>query len=127
MFCGIIAHYISWKKFVVKTYSRTPRNYDGTQLTTRSIHDLLPNVLSKINNVYSQKSDLILAMWPELIGPKLVSMTQAVSFADGVLVVKVKNSTLHSLLSQNEKPRLLSALRKKFPQTDIRNISFKIS
>jgi hypothetical protein len=111
---------------VGQTYSRTPKNYDGTQVTTHRIHDLLPDVLSKISQVYNQQSDLILAMWPEIIGPQLASMTKAVSFADGFLVVKVKNSTLHSLLSQNEKPRILSLLRKKFPQTEIKAISFRI-
>jgi hypothetical protein len=111
---------------VGQPYSRTPRNYDGTQVTTHRIHDLLPNVLSKINSVYQLKPDLILAMWPEIIGSQLAGMTQAVSFVDGVLFVKVKNSTLHSLLSQNEKPRILSLLRKKFPQVEIKTISFRI-
>lgn len=115
------------EKNVTKTCSRTPKNYDGTQVTTHRMNDLLPHVLSKIGSVYHQKSDLILAMWPELIGPQLAGMAQAVSFSDGVLVVKVKNSTLHSLLSQNEKPRILNLLRKKFPQTEIKTISFRIS
>ena len=53
-------------------------------------------------------------------------MTQAVAFADGVLVVKVKNSTLHSLLSQNDKLRILTMLRQKFPRVEIHNICFRI-
>jgi Dna[CI] antecedent, DciA len=88
--------------------------------------DLLPCVLAKIGEVYQQRSDLILAMWPDIIGPKLAPMTQAISFSDGVLLVKVKNSTLHSLLNQNEKFRLLSLLRKKFPNVEIKNICFRI-
>lgn len=110
-----------------KSYFRTPKQYDGTQVTTRRMTDLLPVVLAKIGGVYQQRADLILALWPELIGPKLASMTQAVAFTDGVLVVKVKNSTLHSLLSQNEKSRLLSLLRQKFPHVEIKNIYFRIS
>lgn len=109
-----------------RTHSRTPRNYDGTQVTTHRLHDILPNVLTKISAVHHQQSDLILAMWPELIGPQLAGMAQAVSFVEGVLVVRVKNSTLHSLLSQNEKPRILGLLRKKFPQVEIKTISFRI-
>ena len=104
----------------------SPKQYDGTQVTSRRMVDLLPTVLAKIGEVYHQRSDLILAMWPEVIGPKLAAMTQAVSFADGILVVKVKNSTLHSLLSQNEKLRILNLLRRKFPHTEIKNISFRI-
>lgn len=109
-----------------KAYRRTPKDYDGTDMTTHQISELLPSVLSQIHHVYQQKPDLILAMWPALIGPQLANMTQAVSFYDGFLVVKVKNSTLHSLLSQHEKPRLLSVLRQKFPHVQIKTIIFRI-
>lgn len=107
-------------------YSRTPKQYDGTQVTSRRMTDLLPRVLAKIGEVYQQRSDLILAMWPDIIGSKLSAMTQAVSFEEGVLYIKVKNSTLLSLLSQHEKLRLLHLLRQKFPSVNIRNISFRI-
>lgn len=109
-----------------KPFSRTPRQYDGTRVTSHRMTDLLPQVLAKIGQVYEQRADLILAMWPDIIGLKLAAMTQAVSFTDGILVVKVKNSTLHSLLSQNDKLRLLNLLRSKFPQVEIKNISFRI-
>jgi hypothetical protein len=111
---------------VSKFSSRTPRFYDGTRLTTRRMNELLPAVLEKIGHVYQQRSDLILAFWPDIIGPQLAPMTQAVSFREGVLLVKVKNSTLYSLLSQHEKPRLLKALRQKFPQVEIKTIFFRI-
>lgn len=109
-----------------KPYTRTPKQYDGTQVTSHRIHDLLPTVLAKINDVYQHRPDLILAMWPELIGSQLAAMTQAVSFVDGVLLVKVKNSTLHSLLSQNEKSRLVHLLRQKFPRVEIKTIHFRM-
>lgn len=107
-------------------YYRTPKNYDGTEVTTHRVSELLPIVLSQIGKVYYQRPDLILAVWPEVIGPKLSAMTQAVSFIDGILVVKVKNSTLHSLLSQNDKPRILNVLRQKFPNVLIKTIYFRI-
>ncbi len=109
-----------------KPRSRTPRFYDGTRLTTHRMNDLLPAVLSRIGQVYQQRSDLILAMWPDIIGPKLAPMAQAISFSEGILLVKVKNSTLYSLLSQNDKPRLLNELRQKFPHVDIKTIFFRI-
>ncbi|MBA3722377.1 MAG: DUF721 domain-containing protein [Parachlamydiaceae bacterium] len=109
-----------------RPYRRTPKNYDGTESTTHRVCDLLPSVLSKIGDVYNQRPDLVLAAWPAVIGPKLASMTQAVSFSEGILVVKVKNSTLHSLLSQNDKPRIVNILRQKFPKVQIKNIYFRI-
>lgn len=109
-----------------KSYKRTPKNYDGTSITTHHFSDLLPAVLSRIGEVYAQRPDLILEAWPSIIGPKLGHMTQVLSFVDGVLVVKVKNSTLHSLLSQHEKPRLLTILRQRFPNVLIKTIVFRI-
>jgi hypothetical protein len=109
-----------------KPYYRTPKNYDGTGVTTHCVSELLPALLSKIGEVYHQRPDLVLAAWPDIIGPKLAAMTQALSFVDGVLVVKVKNSTLHSLLSQNDKPRILNTLRQRFPHVLIKTIAFRI-
>ncbi len=105
---------------------RTPRNYDGTALTAHRMTDLLPSVLNRVSEAYSERPDLILASWPELIGPHLAGMTQAVAFSEGVLVVKVKNSILYSLLNQNDKPRILQLLRQKFPKVAIKNIIFRI-
>lgn len=107
-------------------YRRTPRNYDGTEVTSRKISDLLPYVLSEIGGIYQQRPDLLLAAWPEIIGAKLAPMTEAASFSDGVLFVKVRNSSLLSLLIQNEKNRLLSLIRKKFPSIKIDNIIFRL-
>ena len=100
--------------------------YDGTALTTRRMSDLLPSVLAGIEKQHQLRPDLILAYWPEVIGKQLAPMTQAISFIDGVLLVRVKNSTLHSLLSQQDKMRVLNSLRKKFPNTYINNIIFRI-
>jgi hypothetical protein len=87
---------------------------------------MLTDILLKMQCTFCDRPDLILEAWPEVIGLKLAGMTQAVSFANGMLVVKVKNSTLHSLLSQNDKPRILNNLRKKFPNVTIKDIVFRI-
>lgn len=109
-----------------RNLKRTPKNYNGTGITTHKVTDLLPAVLETIHEVYQGRPDLILAAWPMIIGPQLAAMTQAVSFCDGVLLIKVKNSTLHSLLSQRDKSRILNLLRMKFPKTQIKNIMFRI-
>ena len=105
---------------------RTPKNYDGTGVTTRRVGEVLPAVLAQIGDSFKDRPDLILASWPEIIGPKLAPMTQAESFKEGVLVVKVKNSTLHSLLNQYEKGKMLASLRQKFPRVNIINVIFRI-
>jgi hypothetical protein len=105
---------------------RSPKERDGTKNTTHHMSDLLPVVLAKIRYVYHQQAEVILAAWPEIIGDKLAKMTEAVSFTEGILTIKVKNSTLHSLLSRNSKSQILDLLRKRFPQTKIKNIYFRI-
>jgi hypothetical protein len=111
---------------VAATSRRTPKNYDGTKVTTHRVSELLPFVLGEIGDLYNARPDLLLAAWPDVIGPKLALMTQAVSFNEGVLLVKVKNSSLHSLLSQHDKQRILSTLRARFPRVEIRNVVFRI-
>jgi hypothetical protein len=99
---------------------------DSRSLTNKQMKDLLPKVLGKIGAIHRERPDLILAAWPLIIGEKLAPMAKAVSFEQGILVVKVGNSTLYSLLSQHERGRLLKCLREKFPSVGIKNIHFRI-
>ena len=109
-----------------KKTGRTPRFYDGVEPTTRRVDELLPGVMRRIGARYQERPDLIFAAWPAVIGEQLAPMTQVVSFEDGILTVKVKNSTLYSLLSRKDKPRILRSLRDKFPRTQIKNIVFRM-
>jgi hypothetical protein len=99
---------------------------NGSGLTNKQIKDLLPKALGSIGALQRNRPDLIVAAWPEVIGEKLAAMTKAVSFDQGVLYVKVRNSTLYSLLSQHERGRLLKSLREKFPSIEIKNIHFRL-
>lgn len=114
------------KPFLHSGNMRTPRYYDGTSPTGKEIKKLLPHLLGKIGESQENRHDLILASWAELIGKKLAPYAEATSFRDGVLTVKVKNSTLYSLLSQHEKQRLLKSLQEKFPSVTIKNLIFRI-
>ena len=105
---------------------RTPRNYDGILAPAKTIKELLPEVLGKIQKNRVEPGENLIGAWPSIIGPNLAKMTEAVSFVDGVLTVKVKSSTLYSLLSLHEKPHLLRKLQENFPKTQVRNIMFRI-
>jgi hypothetical protein len=109
-----------------RLYRRIPKDYDGSGVTSRHLKDLLPSALNNIGGVYQERGDLLLAAWPEVIGSQLAAMTQAVSFEQGVLLVKVKNSTLYSLLNQHDKPKILKKLRDRFPTTRIDNVQFRL-
>lgn len=105
---------------------RLPKGYDGTSATFQRVGDLLPLALQKIGERFQDRPDLVLASWADVIGPKLAPMTKALSFTDGVLTIKVSNSTLHSLLAQHEKKRILDRLRQRFPSVPILNIVFRL-
>jgi hypothetical protein len=102
---------------------RTPRYYDGTGKTCKSLLDLLPQALKSIREQVGQPTEEIFLYWKELIGEKMGPFTEPISFIDGVLVVKVKSQTLYALLCQHERPRLLRQLQQKF---SVRGLTFKI-
>lgn len=105
---------------------RIPRNYDGTKKTSKQLDEVLSLVMKQVGELHHARPDLILAVWPDIIGPQHAKMTQAQSFVDGVLTVRVTNSTLHSLLVQRERGRLLRSLRQKFPRAGIKGIYFRM-
>ncbi len=111
---------------MAKKLRRTPRGYDNTDPTSKELSKLLPEWLSYISSRFQDRPDQVLLAWKEVIGERLAPMTQAVSFIDGILTVKVKNSSLYSLLVQHEKMKLLEQLRSKVPSVDIRNITFRL-
>lgn len=106
---------------------RRPLGYDGCSRTSKLTSELLTEALQEIRQKVSDRPDLVLAEWPQVIGPKLAPMTEAISFTEGILRVKVKNSTLYSLLSQREKERLLASFRNRFPRTAFFDIVFRMS
>ncbi|VHO02618.1 DUF721 domain-containing protein [Candidatus Rhabdochlamydia sp. T3358] len=97
-----------------------------SRLTNKLLVNLLPKMLERIAAMQKDRPDLILSAWQEIIGKDLAVMAQAIGFEKGILMVKVSNSTLYSLLAQHEKKRLLQMLRKKFPSIDIKTIHFRI-
>ncbi len=100
---------------------------DGTKLTSQKLADLLPNVVAKVQAKFNGKPQVILDEWPKIVGPELAPMTRAERFDDGVLYVRVKNSTLLSLLNTpQDKARLIEALKQKLSGIAIRNILFRI-
>ncbi len=105
---------------------RTPKNYDGIASPAKTIREILPEVLSRIQKAGGMGISNVIEAWPAVIGPKMASMTRAVSFEKGVLIVLVRSSTLYSLLCQHEKPRLLCRLQEQFPKNQVRDIFFRI-
>jgi len=107
-------------------WKRTPRNYNGVEVTTKEVKDVLTEILPQIKMRREKRPERINELWEEVIGPKLSPMTKVDSFNDGKLIIKVKNSTLHSLLCQYEKEKILKILQDKLSKKMIKELIFKI-
>ena len=105
---------------------RTPKNYDGIDATDKQLKNLLPRLFHKISDRVKPDSKEIFQCWFRLVGKELASYTRPVFFEDGVLTIKVKSSTLYSLLHQNEKPRLLKEFQQHLPKAKVRDLVFRI-
>ena len=119
--------YINIESICVRcVLKRIPKNYDGNQPTSRRVTTLLPGFLNRLSHLCAQAPHQITLSWSDVVGTRLASMSKAIEFKEGVLRVSVANSALHSLLVQHEKPRLIAALREKFPKVKINDILFRI-
>ena len=100
---------------------------DSTRITSKKLHDLLPKVMAKVEGKFHTKPHVLMEAWPEIIGAELAQMARADRFEDGVLYVKVRNSTALSLFNNpHDKQRLLESIRMKLSGISIRNIVFRI-
>lgn len=102
---------------------RTPRNYDGIYVPAKKLADLTSQFMCEFSLKKKDSREEISKEWFLILGDKMGPMTEVASFFDGVLTVKVKSSTLYSLLCQHERPRLLRLLQKKF---SIREITLRV-
>lgn len=85
------------------------------RLTNKLLVNLLPKMLERIVAIQKDRPDLIVSAWREIIGKDLAVMAKAIGFEKGVLMVKVSNSTLYSLLAQHEKNVYCKCCVKNFP------------
>ena len=110
-----------------KYYQRTPFGYDGAGLTGRKLDDLLSSVMQKLSSLYKFQPSVVLDLWPKIVGERLAPFTTATRYEDGVLYIKVKNSTLLSLLSNPvDKQRIYEAVKTAVPGIVLKNIVFRI-
>jgi hypothetical protein len=97
-----------------------------SESTTKSISQILPSILSNIEGKYKSNPSNVLECWPSIIGNELAPMTKVVGLEKGILTVKVKSSTLYSLLNNYEKDKILKKLQSKFSEKIIHKLYFKL-
>ena len=108
-------------------HDRSQPAHDESATTSQQLKDLARRYLAHLEQKLRTKPAEILELWPHVIGSPFAGMTRAEKFENGVLHVKVRNSSLLSLLHSNtERKRLVEALRKEAPGIEIVDISFRI-
>ncbi len=109
----------------MKSIPRIPKDYDGQSPTGRKLETLLTQVLEDIGKTQKQGIHVIEPVWKEIVGTKISELTRVADFQKGTLFIKVKNATLLSILSSQEKPRLMQNLREKLPNIHFVNLVFQ--
>lgn len=109
-----------------KRFQRTPKNYDGTATTSKDLRDLLGPVLTNLNASFSAQKEEVFKAWSDIIGTNIAPLAIPVSFDKGILTIKVKSSTLYSLLCTRDKHKLLKELQERFSKATVQNIIFRV-
>jgi hypothetical protein len=98
----------------------------AVELPHRHLKQLLPGFLERIEIRLREQPERILEGWYDIIDPQWKGLTQSDVFEKGIVVIKVKNAALYSLIVQQKKEELLKKLQEKFPTSGIKNLKFRI-
>jgi predicted nucleic acid-binding Zn ribbon protein len=99
----------------------------GTQKTSRTLRDLLPEIVGKLHCSKQVSFEPLLTLWQEIVDKKVAQMTRPLKIEEGTLFVTVKNSLVLGLLQNPvEKERILSILKANLPCQEVKNIIFRI-
>lgn len=109
----------------MKSVPRIPKDYDGIEPPGRRMDALLETLMDDLERTKKHSIEILAKTWDEIVGNKIAQMTKVVNYQKGVLFVKVKNATLLSILSSQEKARLLQNLRDKLPNIQFTNLVFQ--
>ena len=104
---------------------QTPKNYDGIETTGKLASGMVSNVLKGIQKALDAQPKNVFMVFSGLLDERMRPLVEPVFFAKGILTVKVKNATLLSILSSQEKTRLVHNLRRTIPSVEIQDIVFQ--
>ena len=92
---------------------------------TRSIADVVPQVLERIERKSGGKLPLIAAKWAEIVGEEVARHTVPVSMSNKRLTVEVDDGVWMAELSRFHRKRTIEAVNNSFDKRVIKDISFR--
>jgi predicted nucleic acid-binding Zn ribbon protein len=92
----------------------------------RPVGDTLENVMRKLGLTERLTEGQILAAWKDIVGDWFALHTCPDRLRDGILFVRVVQSSVHYELDRNCKTRIIQKLKARFGGNRVRDIRFRI-
>lgn len=93
---------------------------------TQPVAATLDKVMRQLGLTERLTEGQILAVWREIVGEWFALHTFPDKLRDGVLIVRVVQSSIHYELDRNWKPQIIQKLKARFGTSRIRDIRFRI-
>jgi predicted nucleic acid-binding Zn ribbon protein len=97
-----------------------------TNHNAKPIGEILPAILGKLGLQERIREDEILNCWREIVGDFLAQHATPAGLRQGVLEVRVVQSTVYFELERNLKPGIVRKLQARFGRNTVRGIRFRI-
>jgi hypothetical protein len=110
-----------------KTHQRTPLHYDGNRVTSHMLSEVAAAWLKRLGEKVRMNPQALCDAWSSVVGSPIADMTKAQRYDEGVLHVRVRNSTLLSLLCRpQDKKKLIDLLKAAVPGVRLVDLSFRL-
>ena len=112
---GLVLH--EWRGL---PYASFPRD------TSKPIGETLAKVMAGLGLKDRLKEHEVLQAWRDIVGDFIAGHSNPQRLQDGVLYVRVLQSTVHYELDRVWKPQILDKLKKRFGAKTVREIKFRL-
>jgi len=92
----------------------------------RAVSNTLEKVMRQLGLAERLTEAQILAAWKDIVGEWFALHTHPERIRDGILYVRVVQSTVHYELDRNWKPKIIQKLKARFGPARIREIRFRV-
>jgi len=102
------------------------REYIPRPDRAQAVGDTLEKVMRQLGLQERLTESQILAAWKDIVGDWFALHTCPDRIRDGVLYVRVVQSSIHYELDRNWKPKIIQKLKARFGPSRVRDIRFRI-
>jgi predicted nucleic acid-binding Zn ribbon protein len=115
------------KHQALREWTRVPTPLPARAARTKgtSLAELLPGVVAQMGLEQRVQQQMILEVWPKVVGPAIAKHAQPTQLHRGVLTISVANSVWLYELSRNHKETILEKLTQRLNPSPIKEIQFR--